>query len=474
MAGLVWGRFEGPKKEEGDVKRRDFIKVAGSAAVAGTVSNAAFSRGDSEVGKPNVLLIFSDQQHWQAMGVVDPFFDTPNLDALAKESVVFERSFCTTPQCSPSRSSLLTGFYPSATGVIGNVGAAGGAAMDQPTLAPELQASGYRTGYFGKWHLGNKEIACAGWDQKIFKTHDSTAEEGALGFLSDPTTRSKPFALFVSINNPHDIYKFKRHEPGARQIALPPSWEGESFDGKPPIQKQFMEADQGKAIVGKPRAEWERYHDCYREKTRLYDKHVGVILDELKRQGQWENTIVIVTSDHGDMDAQHKLIFKGPFMYEHMVRVPLMIRVPERFGGSDGKRVADADIVNVDIVPTLRELCGMPAKPSHGLSLAPLLTGEGDYQARDFVVGQYYSKQRWVNPIRMIRTEEFKLNRHIRWGDELYDLEKDPHELKNLADEPAYVAIKEGLVQKLDRWISDHADPFYSLDVTTRSGKALA
>ena len=86
------------------------------------------------------------------------------------------------------------------------------------------------------------------------------------------------------------------------------------------------------------------------------------------------------------------------------------------------------------------------------------------------MIGQYYSKQRWVNPIRMIRTKRWKLNRHIRWGDELYDLENDPHELKNLANDPAHAGTREELGRKLDQWIKDHKDPFFSLEVSTRKG----
>jgi arylsulfatase A-like enzyme len=130
-------------------------------------------------------------------------------------------------------------------------------------------------------------------------------------------------------------------------------------------------------------------------------------------------------------------------------------------------------VVNVDIAPTIREFCGLPNVKSHGISLVPLFAGSKDYKPRDFVIGQYYSKQRWVNPIRMIRTQDFKLNRHIRWGDELYDLKNDPHELKNLAKDPKYAAIKRDLVKKLDQWITDHNDPFYSLHVTSRSGGKL-
>jgi len=460
------------------ISRRKFLgrSISASAALSLTVSAQAIGRQDPEsTGEPNILLIFSDQQHWQAMGFMDPFFDTPNLDMLARESMVFERSFCTTPQCSPSRSSLLTGFYPSTTEVFGNMGAAGGKPLAQPTIAGELQAAGYTTGYYGKWHLGNKEVANAGWDHSDPRTNDPKAEKNAVNFLRNLRTPGKPFALFVSLHNPHDIYYYQKHKPQSSvdDVPMPASWEGETFDGKPPIQEQFMEEDQGKVIVGKPRGEWQKYRDCYRSKTKLYDTNVGVIIDELKRAGQMDNTIIIVTSDHGDMDAHHKLIFKGPFMYEHMVRIPLMIRVPGKFTGVGPRRVKDIDVVNVDIAPTIREFCGLPEMKSHGISLAPLLTGSKDYKPRQFVISQYYSKQRWVNPIRMIRTQDFKLNRHIRWGEELYDLKNDPHELRNLANDPAYAAVKRDLAQKLDEWIENHEDPFYSLCASSRSGDAL-
>ncbi len=457
------------------ISRRKFVKgtlAAGATLATGPLKNAIASNAKT---RPNVLLIFSDQQHWHAMGFLDSFFDTPHLDALARESVVFENSFCTTPQCSPSRSSLLTGFYPTRTGVVGNVGAAGGERLMQETLASELKSSGYRTGYFGKWHLGDRQIATKGWDRSNLKINDRRSESDAVDFLRQSARSTTPFALFVSFNNPHDIYHFERHriEPADKRIALTPSWESETLKEKPSVQKQFMLEDQGKVIWGKDRRVWQKYRDCYRTKTGLYDSNVGAVLDELKKQGLWDNTIIIVTSDHGDMDTNHKLIYKGPFMYEHMVRIPLMIHVPARFGSVGARRITHLDVVNVDIAPTIRDICGLSPVKCDGISLAPTLTGSGVQRAREFVIGQYYSKQKWVNPIRMIRTHAFKFNRYIRHGEELYDLKSDPHELKNLADDPKFADVKTELSGKLDRWIEANNDPFYSLDTTTRSGKII-
>jgi choline-sulfatase len=443
------------------------LVFAGPTAAADP-GDAPSSSRVSPATRPNLLVLCSDQQHWQAMGLVDPFFDTPAQDALARESVVFDRSFCTTPQCSPSRSSMLTGFYPHHTGVMGNVGAVGGEALTIPTVGAALQAEGYTTGYFGKWHLGNDSTGNAGWDEENKKGPDTRVTELGIDFIRRHAREAKPFAMFLMYLDPHDIYDFK---PGAedvsnRNIRLSRSWSEETFANKPAVHKQFMTDNQGQLIWGQQQSVWEAYHDFYRQKVKLYDDHVAAVIQAVKEQGLWDDTVIVNTSDHGDMDTNHKLIFKGPFMYEHMVRVPTTIRVPEATGGIGHKRIADYDWVNVDLTPTLLDLAGAEVPESHGQSAKAVLTGDDGVRARPFVIGQYYSKQTWANPIRMIRTEKFKLNVYIDHGDELYDLENDPHELSNLADDSAHAKIKRRLKAELDRWIVEHDDPFYTLKTT--------
>ena len=234
-----------------------------------------------------------------------------------------------------------------------------------------------------------------------------------------------------------------------------------------------MTDDQGKAIWQKPRKFWERYRDCYRSKVQFYDQNVGNILTTLKNLALWDNTIIIITSDHGDMDTNHGLIFKGPFMYEHMVRIPLLIRIPSTIAQNTPQCIHDVDVVNVDIVPTLRDLCGLEDKIGDGISLAPLLTGNGEYKEREYVIGQYFSKQQWINPIRMIRTNSYKYNLYIKHGDELYDLEKDPDELVNLTDDLAYTKVKENLCGQLRQWLQQHQDPFLQQQATDRAGNPI-
>jgi len=365
--------------------------------------------------------------------------------------------------------------------VLSNIGAAGGEPLKMKTVGAMLKDAGYQTAYFGKWHLGKDPVASPGWDEDFGVTGKETRDDEevtrrALAFLADRKQgrhgqgnggRQKPFALFLSYNDPHEIYRLQREDmPAAtRPVPLSDSWRKETFEGKPPVQKQFMTDDQGKVIWGRPQEAWDSYRDFYNQRVAIYDKHLGRVLDQLKADGLWEDTVVVVTSDHGDMDTNHRLIFKGPFMYEHMVRVPLVIRMPAAFGGAGPKEVSD-DVVNVDMAPTLLDLAGLPPVKCDGLSLKSFLTGRGAQPRRDFVIGQYYGKQRWVNPIRMIRKDRFKYNLSIDHGEELYDLQNDPHELVNLAGEAAHAARKKELRAQLDKWIAENDDPFYSFKTT--------
>ena len=199
------------------LNRRKFLGImAGTAAAALRLPGC----GGKPAGKrPNILFIFSDQQHWQAAGFKDKFFDTPGMDLFAKNSVVFENAFCTTPQCSPSRSSIMTGLYPSKTGVMGNMHNAGGDPLQMPTI--------------GKWHLGEEKIATAGWNQEFLlhegidlnEENDSRVTDKAAKFLAENSNSQKPFALYLSYNNPHDIY-FVERAPNIKirpEIVLPAS-----------------------------------------------------------------------------------------------------------------------------------------------------------------------------------------------------------------------------------------------------------
>ena len=421
------------------------------------------------VQRPNVVFIFSDQQHYQAMGFVDSFYDTPNIDALAEESVVFEHSFVTTPQCSPSRSSIMTGLYPHKTGMMNNRGAAGGTELALPTIGKRLQDSGYLTAFMGKWHLGDDVIGNSGWDVKTGGDDEETTEV-ALSFMGDNSGGDRPLFMFLMYNDPHDIYFFQdrpnRDPARYEEAVLGESWYEDDLGGKPWPQLAFMEDNQGQIIHGREEDEWQYYRDYYRQKVGLVDDQVGRVLAGLKANGMWENTIIVYSSDHGDMDTFHRLVFKGPFMYEHMIRVPGLVRVPRGLGGVAPYVERDHDWVNVDIVPTILDLAGLEIPEVDGASYKPLLTRGDQGAAREFVVTQYYGKQQWVNPIRSIRTHEFKYNLYVQFGEELYDLKNDPEEIVNLAGDAEYADMKLDLRRALDTWMLENGDDFSSYAVT--------
>jgi len=430
--------------------------------------------------RPNILFVFSDQQHWQATGFMDASFRTPHLDRLAAEGTVFTDAFCTTPQCSPSRSSIMTGLYPSTTGVLGNLNAAGGTPLAIPTIGAALQAAGYRTAYFGKWHLGNHPVGTAGWDECDFAAGpaskiDPRTTQQALAFLESGRGGGRPFALFLSYNNPHDVYTYDDTVPPSAEAPedLPVSWRRKDLSTAPAVQRQFMTDDQGRVIVGRDAAAWRRYREVYRQMVALYDEQLGRVLDALDAHGLADGTLCMVTSDHGDMDGQHGLIFKGPFMYEHMVRVPLVVRLPRSQPASACGRRIGFPTVNIDLAPTLADFAGAELPRAHGASLRPLLTGQGEAPQRPFVVGQYYSKQKWVNPIRMIRTSAAKYTTYRVHGEELYDLKSDPDEIHNVAAEAAYAPLKADLAASLETWLRTHDDPFHTQVPTTRFGDPL-
>ncbi len=449
----------------------------------------------SNKDRPNILLVVSDQQHYQAAGFMDKFFSTPNLDELARHSTVFTKAFVTSPQCSPSRSSLYTGLYPHKTGVIGNTGSidANGKKIGQldeslKTIGEYLKPAGYTTAYIGKWHLGEVGNHANGYDIGLFDTFrggDSTTDEEktrrALAFLDkfSHAQNRQPFALFLNYTEPHNIYRYgfaEEPEPiddMQKNVQLPMSFYLERPAEKPAAQTQYMQADSGKHFFNKDEKVWRTYRGVYRSKVEKFDNELGKVLDALKSHGVLDDTIVIVTSDHGDMDTHHRLVFKGPFGYEQVIRVPLVIHVPERFGGRT-PRHENAFTINVDILPTILDFAGLPWSHGDGTSLKPLLLDENKGDSRTLVIAQYYNKQKWVHPIRMARSNQYKFINHLTGTDEFYDLAVDPGEIHNLINNKNYEVARKQLANLLDEWIGKQSDPFHDLVATDRDGKPVA
>lgn len=390
--------------------------------------------------RPNVLVVMSDQESALLPGAAR----LPNRERLLKNGVSFRFAFANTPQCSAARSALLTGLEPHRTGVITNVDATSlGKPLSPsiPTVGSVFRQAGYRTGYFGKWHLGNEEQGLAQFGFETYspwKTDEATARQAAAWVRA----QKEPWLAWVSFINPHDVYQAPRllSRLSARPGVRPPASGLESLEGKPAEQREYMEKDQGRPALHWGREEWLRYRSYYLELVEKVDACLGIVLDAV----DLARTVVVYTSDHGDALGEHGLPFKGPFMYEELIRIPLVIAAPERALGH-GER--EDLVVQADLAPTLASLAGLEwPGPVAGLDLA---THRG---SRSEVFLEYYAKQKWINPIRTIRTRRWKLNWYDRGNKELYDLEEDPHELRNLAGQATVKEIQHRLEARLDKW----------------------
>jgi arylsulfatase len=407
------------------------------------------------------------------------------MDRLASEGTRFAQAFCTTPQCSASRASIMTGLYPHRHGVLSNIPDTDFGPPQLPThvanIGSVLQHAGYHNAYFGKWHLGAADTASSnptayGFDHFVPPHVRNEAEPedrlaiDAADYLASYSGTS-PLLLVASFNDPHAVYQLPKVTiPLETQgIELPASFD-DDLATKPAAQRVYRDEDQP---AGLPHDEEtaRRYIAWYSHMVERADGYLGRLLDALDARADLNaNTYVVFASDHGDLAFAHRLPFKGPCMYEELVHVPLVIRGPRVAGGN----VRDDLVTLADLLPTICDWSGI-GQPSglDGESLAPLL-GEAHHPAwRDMAIGQYHGKQRWASPIRMIRTHTHKLTLYGTGERELYDLVDDPAEVRNLSHSPHVADIETELLGRLNAWMSAHDDPFLSLRPTDRHGRRL-
>jgi len=440
---------------------------------------------------PNLCLIMTDQQRPDFLGCYgqNPVIRTPHLDHLAAGGVRFTQTFIAGYPCCPSRASLLTGLYPHAHGVIRN-----GIALDAavPTLGDVLKNAGYRTAWMGKWHLGSEDEPQHGFDrwvggrkhyrdylavhkllepipgEKVGGLHHTVSRDGhsvipeehfmesflageAVRFLREQRTSKQPFFLGFSCFGPHQ--PTTPPEPWDKkytsaQVVLSKSYHDE-LHNKPARQKEASGRLAGRLTEAQFRRVAARYYGY----VEYLDRQIGRVLDALEECGLAQDTVVAFTSDHGEMLGAHGFIYKGPYLYDEVVRVPLLLRYPRRIAAG---RSSAALISNVDVAPTLLELLGLPTMPRQdGRSLLPLLRG-ASARHRDMVFCEHAGE----TSIKMARTRDWKLA--LNWRppetDELYDLARDPLELNNLIDAPAAQPIRARLAAEIRAWLRDAAD----------------
>jgi choline-sulfatase len=274
----------------------------------------------------------------------------------------------------------------------------------------------------------------------------------------------------VSWLNPHDIYgALTEHAPADEKMAsvVLPHNLVDDLKGKPFPQRHYLEEDQGKPYVGADRNVWRRYRAFYNGLVETVDREIGSVLGAVGGGGA--PPITVFSSDHGDLGGSHGLPYKGPAMYEELVRIPLVISWP----GHIRPARSDALVSLIDVLPTLCDLAGVaPPRDLDGTSLKPVLERPAA-GVRNVVFSEYFGKQDWRVPIRMARSAQWKYVRYLTDGEELYDLEGDPGELRNRASDATAASQTARLARELDDWLRRTADPFPTLTTTDRAGKAL-
>jgi arylsulfatase A-like enzyme len=458
---------------------------------------------------PNILWICSDQQRFDTIqGLNNPHIRTPNLARFMEQATTFTHAFVQNPVCSPSRACFLTGRYPHTTGLRSN----GQRIRESERLVTRaLSDFGYTCGLAGKLHLS----PCAnGWVEdriddgyrQFWWSHDLSdswpghnlwrnwLDTQGVRWPKPPGTPAwgvpvdakytqsawcsaraidfmerqrafRPWLMSVNFFQPHEPFwpareYYERYDP--EKLPAPAYHPGE-LDNKTVYQRIDHEHASGGRNLSFTKTDGlthRRITAAYYAMIEQIDFEVGRMLKALEDTGQADNTVVIYMSDHGEMLGDHGIYLKGPYFYDCGMRVPLMIRWPGRYRA--GLR-SDALVEMTDLAPTLLEAAGIPVPQAmQGRSLTPVLRGERTSH-RESVYGEYYDSGQLYDPPPMatsVRTRDKKLTvYHSLNSGELYDLEKDPGEVRNLWDESGARAARDEMLLKLANRMSDTVDP---------------
>ena len=464
--------------------RREFLKATGAGAALLT-ARGLWAAG---ANRPNLLIIHTDEHNFRTLGcyrdTLPPaqalmwgkaVVETPNIDWLAKEGALCTKFYGTTPVCSPSRSSFVSGRYPQNTPVVTN-----GIPMNDSiiTFAEILRKAGYATGYSGKWHLDGggkpqwgpkrqfgftdnrymfnrghwKKLADGPDGPKVdtgakpsYDVKGATEKSFTTDFLADKTVdfinahKGEPFCYMVSIPDPH----------GPDSVRAP--YNTMYNDQKYATPRTFNKPTANLPSWGQPAGNFSGMSSYY-GMVKCIDDNVGKILKTLRSTGLIDKTIVVFTSDHGDLRGEHHRQNKGvPF--EGSAKIPFVVRFP---GKIKPGTIVNETLGCVDFLPTILTLMGVKtAGAEQGRDASTLLTtgkAPADWKDISFIRGTSIN---WL----MAVTNRYKLilsPRDLPW---LFDLEKDPDEVKNFYGDPAYRETVRELSKELAAYIKTYRDP---------------
>lgn len=493
------------------VNRRHFLKqtctLAGGVVLAETSLTEALGAAGgvptvTDAGaKPNVLFLMVDQLRLPTWDLAK--MPLPAYELLRRTGMTFESMYCSSTPCTPSRATILTGLHMTQHGLEINVCKAVPKLNPSiPTLGHYFQFAGYRTPYFGKWHLSTSDeyaqvgLTPYGFEELPFQDLQGTPGQGA---TDDPGIADKaiawlnayaasknpqPWLLFCSLVNPHDIMYYKAAVQETEVYAeytteLPPNFE-DDLSTKPKAHAQYqklwgtMFKMQASGASAASTTDWLRAMDYYYDLARKADDQLMRVLERANDPAWAENTIVVFLSDHGELAGAHRMMGKGPFAYEESVHVPMVIswkgRIP---AGTVTKSLAQT----VDVLPTLLDLVGIVPAGNYlpGKSLKPVLLGSPSTTVNDHVIFCYgmsiaqtiseYADYGATMPpgispapwkFHAIRDASFKYARYfeeettaLEEEHELYDVLEDAPELKNLAGKQGHLADEARMAAKL-------------------------
>ena len=451
------------------------LTVALAAAALAVVVSPTFGQTDARrVRQPNILVIMSDEHNASVMGCAgNAIVRTPNLDRLAGRGILFNAAYTTSPLCAPARASFTLGKYISHIGVWSN--SAKLPPDDTPSLPHILNAAGYESFLCGKMHydsehrFGFTEIGKAGTNQGTKSgslgrrrpndlttsgtisgrfdqfhpgdssgplNHDREVTAGVTQFLAGRKKTDKPFFLLAGYLAPHFplIVPDKYWEPYKGKVPMPEIPPG-YLDTLP---RNYRHLRVGFQVIDVPEDTVCRGRELYYGFTQWLDEEIGNVLAALEASGLAEDTVIVYTTDHGENLGEHGLWWKN-CMFDSAARIPLIISWPKRWPGGQKR---DAACSLVDLVQTLAEIGG--AKPPadwDGDSMCPWLDNP-KAEWKDLAVSEYYAHH-IASGYAMLRTGRYKYVYHTPADEkhpaerELYDLQADPGELRNLAADPA-------------------------------------
>ena len=432
--------------------------------------------------RPNVVFVLLDDVRYDDL-VDHPFARLPNIERLAAEGSSFTNFFTSAPLCSPSRAVFLTGKYPFRNGIIDN-GERAAQSHRLVTFPRLLHGAGYRTGFFGKWHMGHEDdTARPGFDRWVSFVGqgvyfdpplnvDGKAVQGK-GYMTDiltdqavsfieSSTKEKPFLVFLAHKAshpevyPNQIRTFPSPPSDAalyEGLVLPraPNWRA-PLTGKPALENTADHSDPRSPVGGLP-------DGIIRDRLRMLsavDRGIGRLRETLEKRGLLDNTIFVVTSDQGFFYGEFGLAQERRLAYEASIRIPLILRYPAlaKAGSRPGFLMG-----NVDVAPTILELAAVRVpRDMDGKSVVRTLKGEAG-PVRQSLLIEYYSDTEFPRlrnlGYQAIRTDRHKYIRYrdLRDVDELYDLQQDPYELRNLLPDAAAGPLKRRLSDGLDALI---------------------